>query len=108
MQKSIEKMAEELKNQKRINERLAERLKAEMEEKHPDVQGLQETYEIVASDEEDATNGAGAKAELEEQKVGGRGAVLESKKTGITRQSLLKAAHDSVYSGSDFNNMRGE
>ena len=34
------------------------------------------------------------------------GRALESKKTGITRQSLLKAAHDSVYSGSDFN-MRG-
>lgn len=65
MQKSIEKMAEELKNQKRINEKLAERLKAEMKEKHPDVQGLQESYEIVASDEEDAANGAKAAAEEE-------------------------------------------
>ena len=79
---------------------MAERLKAEMSEKHPDCEGLKETYEIVPSDEEDEKNGK------EEEKVGvSGGRVLESKKTGITRQSLLKAAHDSVYSGSDFQKM---
>ena len=55
MQKTIEKMAEELKKEKLINAQLAERLKKEMCDKHPDIEGLNEDYELVPSEEEDAS-----------------------------------------------------
>ena len=64
MQKSMENMAEEMKNGTIRQMQLAKRLKDEVKEQNPEVQGFEEDYEIVKEPQEEDEGKEEGKANL--------------------------------------------
>lgn len=84
MQRSMETMAKEMKNGTIRQMQLAKRLKNEVKEQNPEVQGFEEEYQIVIEPQEEDEDKEEGKANLQ----------------GMPRRgSLIAMAQSSVYSG---------
>ena len=100
MQRSMEKMAVEMQNGSIRQMQLAKRLRDEVEEENPEVQGFQEDYEIVIEPPEEEDGKEDEEAKINQSKADFEGMPR--------RESLLKLAHSSVYSGQTIDKVPGD